>query len=214
MEWLSQQPDLSADQEAADTTTLNILETIKVNHINDSASSFYTKFSVSRSSDFIAIVSRFLKPSLSVLYPPLILSKENQCTSAIFIAISDQEYLAAASVDQIHLWNLAENTSSVVYKFKEEKDWHLSVIDERTVACVAERPWSDGFSKIYFLNTDREEFHLSSALRVKAGRGITDMCHVNSLGLQVSFLCYVKVRTKLLFCALSPKHEKEMQQYP
>ena len=29
---------------------------------------------------------------------------------------------------------------------------------------------------------------------------------VNSLGLQVSFLCYVKVRTKLLFCALSPKH--------
>ena len=29
---------------------------------------------------------------------------------------------------------------------------------------------------------------------------------LNSLGLQVSFLCYVKVRTKLLFCALSPKH--------
>ena len=29
---------------------------------------------------------------------------------------------------------------------------------------------------------------------------------VNSLGLQVSFLCYVKVRTMLLFCAFSPKN--------
>ena len=30
---------------------------------------------------------------------------------------------------------------------------------------------------------------------------------INSLGLQVSFLCYVKVRTMLLFCALSPKNQ-------
>ena len=29
----------------------------------------------------------------------------------------------------------------------------------------------------------------------------------NSLGLQVSFLCYVKVPTVLLFCALSPKNQ-------
>ena len=48
--------------------------------------------------------------------------------------------MAAASEDQILLWNMERNTSSVAYTFKERECWHLCVIDERTIACVAERP--------------------------------------------------------------------------
>ena len=67
-----------------------------------------------------------------------------------------------------------------MYQLKEQKDWHLCAIDERSVACVAEQPGLDGYSKIYTLNTGPEKFNLSSTLRVKAGRGITDICFVKT----------------------------------
>ena len=38
------------------------------------------------------------------------------------------------------------------------------------------------------------------------GSSYVSKTFINSLGLQVSFLCYVKVCTMLLFCALSPKN--------
>ena len=54
------------------------------------------------------------------------------------------------------------------------------MIDERTVACVAEGSSSDGSHKIYILNTDSEKFTLSSTLLLKVAGDITDMCHVRT----------------------------------
>ena len=54
------------------------------------------------------------------------------------------------------------------------------MIDERTVACVAQRASSDGFSKGYLLNTDTEKFTLSGTLQVKASEEINDICHVRT----------------------------------
>ena len=182
MEWLKRQSEL----DTKDTSGLTLLDRMRISHIEQGGgtSSLHTKFAISES-ELIGIASPQAKPTLSVMHPgtdepPLISPRQDGYTSALFITISDQEYLAAASVDQIHLWNLADNTSSVVYKFKEEKDWHLCAIDERTVGCVAEQPALDGYSKIYALNTGAEKFNLSSALQVKAGRGITDIRFVKT----------------------------------
>ena len=129
-----------------------------------------TKFSISQLSDSIGIASRQLRPRLSVMYPgtdklPLILSRDDRYLSAIFVTISGQEYLAAASEDGICLWNLADNTSKVVYKFNETGLWSLFVIDERTVSCVNESRW-DSLGKFFILNTDSEKFSFSGMLQV------------------------------------------------
>ena len=112
--------------------------------------------------------------------PPFILGEGGAHTSAIFITISDQEYLATVSEDQIHLWNPADKSSSVAYKFKENRHWRLCVIDERTVACMATNPSSIGLNKVYILNTDSEKFSLSGKLYVKAGETFVDICHIKA----------------------------------
>ena len=174
MEWLKRQ----SESEPKDTSGLTLLNKMKINHIEQGrgTSSLHTKFVVSEESESIGIASPQAKPTLSVMYPgtdkpPAISPREDGYTSALFLTISDKEYLVAASVDQIHLWNPAKNTSSVVYQLKEQKDWHLCAIDERSVACVAEQPGLDGYSKIYTLNTGPEKFNLSSTLRVESGPG-------------------------------------------
>ena len=118
MEWLKQQPEPGTESET-DTSALILLETLNIKHLMlESPLNFLlTTFAMPHQSGSVAIAST--RPSLSVIYPgtdkfPLILSKDDHCTSALFIAISDQEYLAAASVNQIILWNLATNTSNVV----------------------------------------------------------------------------------------------------
>ena len=188
MEWLRQQPDTSSQPQMGDDSVLNLLETLKVKHIvlGDPETFLLTTFAMLQQSHSIGIASRWAKPSFSLMYPgtdkpPLILSEDNQFSSALVITISGQEYLSAASRDGIHLWNLANNTSKVVYKFREQKDWLLCAIDERTVACVSEPPSSGHhLSEIYILNTDKEKFNLSGTLWVKVDRRIIDMCHVKT----------------------------------
>ena len=197
MEWLEQQTDVSGDHETADTAALKLLETIKINHIKRS-STLDTKFSVSQSTSFIAVASPYAKPSLSVIFPgtdkpPLIMSRDNRYISPFFVTISDKEYLAVSSRDGIHLWNLEKNALSVAYNFKEEREWHLCVIDQRTIACAARESASDGFSKIYVLNTDTEKFSLSSTLQLKI-EGITDISYVKTTDGTSCLLLYTRYR--------------------
>ena len=185
MEWLKQQPDSSTPPEMGDTSTLTLNETIKVDHVilGRGSSSLSTKFSVSELSGFVAIASLEARPTLSVISPgtdkhPMIFENDDQYKSALFVSVSDEEYLAAASKGSIYLWNLEENTPSMAFKLKAGKDWYLCAIDEKTVACVAEQPSLECFSKIYTLNTDSEKFTLSGTLRLKARGRIMDMCYV------------------------------------
>ena len=210
MKWLEQQPDTTTEPETEDiSTTMRLQETLKVNHIvktaGDRSSSLYTRFAVSESSGSIGIASADTRPSLSVIYPgteklPVISSADNRFISPFFVRISDQEYLAATSENQILIWNTMKNTSSVAYKFKESGRWHLYVIDERTVACVAERPNSShNFSKIYILNTDTEKFSLHSTIWIKADGTITDICYVKTtdgtgcLLLSYAYTCFLQL---------------------
>ena len=185
MEWLEQQPDLTAEHHTSGASVPNFIEMIKVSHISNAAYADDTRFSVSECSGSVGIASWTEKPSLSVMYPgtdknPLILSVKDRYTSALFIAISDQEYLAAATRNDIRVWNLEKSTSNVAFKFNERKVWRLCVIDKRTIACVAEKQSSDGFSKIYILNTDSEKFTLSGTILLKVGGKITDMCYLKT----------------------------------
>ena len=187
MEWLEEQSDASSQPEMVDTSALTLLETMKVKHVTPEGitGSLDTNFTVSALSGSIGIASRLEKPTLSVMYPgsekgPLILSREDGYTSALFITISDQEYLAAAARDSIHMWNLEQNTHSVAYKLEESDNWYLCAIGEKTVACATDTPSSDGFHKIYILNADTEKFSLSGKIRLKAEGKITDMCHVKT----------------------------------
>ena len=185
IEWLKQQPDSSTPPEAGDTSTLTLHETIKANHVvlDRGSSSLSTKFSVSELSGSIVIASSEAKPTLSIISPgtdkpPIIFEKDDQHKSALFLSVSNEEYIAAASKDSIYLWNLVQNTPSVAFKLEAGNDWYLCAIGEKTVACVAEQPSPDGFTKIYTLNTDSEKFTISGTLRLKARGRIMDMCYV------------------------------------
>ena len=195
---------------------MSLQQTLKVNHIvksaGDRSSSLNTGFAVSESSGSIGIASADARPSLSVVYPgtdrpPVVLSRDNRYISPFFVKISDQEHLAAASEDQIHIWNLARNTSSVAYKFKESGHWHLCVIDERTVACVAEHSSSGHhLSKIYILNTDLEKFSLNSTIRMKADGTITGICYVKDNRWHCVSTFELCIH---LFCSISRNHRRE-----
>ena len=169
MEWLRQQPNPGTDSAMGDTAALSLLETIKVNYIEVDKEHFglFTKFTVSELSGSVGIASVRDKPSLSVVYPgtdkpPLILSRDDRCGSALVVKILGQEYLAAVFRDDIHLWNLTTNTSSVVHKLKEDETWLLCLIDERTVACVAQFSSLNEFMNICILKTDLDMWTLSS----------------------------------------------------
>ena len=184
MQWLRQQEDPIAQADTSNESSLTLQEMIKVNHIVHLTNSSHLEFSVSEFSGSVGIASAQAKPSLSVMYPgtdkpPVILSKDKGYMSAIFMMISDQEYLATASKDKIRLWNLTKNTSHVVYKFRERSNWRLCLIDEKTVACVDVGP-SSMFSKIHVLNTDAEMWRLSSMHTVEVKNGISDMCFVRT----------------------------------
>ena len=149
-EWLKHQPDPSKEPETDNTYALNLLESIKANHVvlSGTYNALFTKISVSQLSASIGIATRVTEPTVSIMYTgtdkhPSILSTDDLYTSALFVTISGQEYLAASSTNNIRLWNLTNNTSSAVYQFKEERDWLLCVIDDRTVFCVHTRSvWS------------------------------------------------------------------------
>ena len=168
LEWLKQQPDVGAESQIGDTSTLTLLETTKADHV--ALSELFglgIKFTISDLSGAIGIASLNDKPSLSIMYPdtdqpPLVLSRDDRYESAIFITISGQEYLATTSGGGISLWNLADNTSRVTYRGKTQNMWFLCVIHERTVACVAEDHSSNGFPSICILKTDAEMWNLSS----------------------------------------------------
>ena len=179
--------------ETADIMAMTFYETIKVEWPDSMDAVLYTRFSVSESGS-IGIASTQGK-SLRIMFPgttkhPLILPTDPKLLSTLFLTVSDQEYLVATSNSKIHLWNLAKKSSSVVYTFKEGKDWHLCAIDERTVACVAEEPSADGFKEIHILNTDLEEWRLTSTHLVRMD------------GFSTGDLCYVKTTTEGTSCLL------------
>ena len=188
MEWLEQHSGKSGEPETGEVIAVTFHETMTADHIvpvRGSMSSLHTTFAVSEMSGSIGISSLQANPSVSTIFPGTekpaqFLTKDKKYTSSLFLTISDEEFLAAASEDRIQIFSLARNTSGEAYRFEESGFWHLCMIDERTVACVEESRPSDGFTKIYLLNTDSEKFHLSSILRVKAGRGITDICLVKT----------------------------------
>ena len=189
MQWLGQQSDadLTTLIDTVDTSALKLKETTEVNHIVKFGEIYtlnvLSTFAVSKLSAFIGIASKTAKHSLAVIYPgtdkpPLILSEVDLHTSALFLTISGQDYLAAAARDGIHLWNLANNTSSVVFQFKEQKDWLLCAVDDRTVACVAQHSASDRLREIYILNTDSQKFGLNAKICVNIDGEITDLSYV------------------------------------
>ena len=198
MEWLEQQSDFSAVNQTGDTSELNLLETINVSPESEPSSSVVTKFSVSQLSSSIAVASVLLEPSLFAMHPgtdkpPIIFSKDNGYMSAMYIIISGKEYLVASSEDEIHLWNLEKNTSSVVYKFNGRNGWHLCVKDERTIACTAVLPASDGFYKMFILNADTERFYRNSTMWVKANQEFRKISDSN-VEPYVSDTCYTRTR--------------------
>ena len=187
MKWLEQQPDTSNQPESGDASALNLLEALQVKHIVSKTEGNFilTFFAVSQQSGSIGINSMKGKPALSIMYPgtnkPLLtLSRYHRYTSVLFTTISDQEYLAASSRDSIHLWNPEKNTSSVVYEFKEQKNWHLCAVDERTVVCAEDQHSSDEFIQISMLKIDAEMWTLSSTHSVKVNHSAYEISYAKT----------------------------------
>ena len=197
MEWLAQQQDLSAgnpSQEAEKTrdAALKLEDTIHVNHLTQHSPATYVfnNFSLS-SSGAVGIVYPLGYPSLSVIYPgsnhPVqVLSNAGRYYwSAIFMKNLGKECLAAACYtdNTIHLWNLEDNTSNIVYTEKEGQGqlMNLCVIDDRTVAYEELAPsGEDGSKMIYILMTDTQPWSLSGTLVVRGVERIHDMCYMKT----------------------------------
>ena len=206
LDWLERQPDARSQPETEDSSVLNHIETIIVNHVVLGPGT-KIKFTLSELSGSIGVVSKGGQPSLSVFYPdtdksPLILSKEKMPSlrvmypgpnkppfimskhqgyeSALFMTATGKEYLAATSGGNIHLWNLQQSISSVAYKLNEQTPVNLCLIDERNVASVEQVPSFQSFGKIYILNAEREKWRLISTYFIMINRLLSDICHVKT----------------------------------
>ena len=146
MEWLAKRQDLSGEApgDEIQDAALALQNTIQVDHLTqkDVFDNVDNKFSLS-SSGAVGIVCPDGRPSLSVFYPgssrpPQVLTTKGSYWSAVFMMNLNKEYLAATCCDDntIQLWNLDDNTSSIVYKQKSDKKeaMNMCVIDDRTVA--------------------------------------------------------------------------------
>ena len=181
---MSKDHNESRARETADIPAMTFHEKIKVEWPDSIDAVLYTAFSVSKSGS-IGISSTQGK-SLRIMFPgttkpPLILPIDQKPLSTLFLTASDQEFLLATSNNRIHLWNLAKKSCTVVYTFREGNNCHLCAIDERTVACVDEQPSTDNFKEIHILNTDSEEWRLTSNHLVRMDNNSTgDLCHVKT----------------------------------
>ena len=188
MEWLEQHSGKSEESETGEVVAMNLHETMEANHIVPVRRRFMSPnmtFAVSERSGSVAIAVFEAKPSLSAIFPgtdkPVhVLSRDEVYASTAFLTISDEEFLVTTSIDRIQIWDSTKNTSGEAYRFEENGLWHLCAIDERTIACVAEQPPSNGFTKVHILNTETENFHLSNTLRVKTGHEMSDICFVKT----------------------------------
>ena len=188
MEWLEQHSGKNEESETGELVAVTFHETMEADHIVPIRRRFMsidTTFAVSEMSGSVGISSLAEKPSVSVIFPGTdkpahFLSRNEKYTSSLFLTISGEEFLVAASRCRIQIWSLAKDTSAEMYKFEETGFWRLCKIDERTVACVGLDPSSDGFSKVCILNTGSQKFNLSGTLQVKPGGTITDMCHMKT----------------------------------
>ena len=194
MEWLAERQDLSAgnlshEAEKTPDAALILKDTINVDHLTPKGFSIINNFLLS-SSGAIGIVCLFGSPSLSVIYPgsshpPQVLSNEGRLYwSAVFMKNLGKECLAVTcrNNNTVHLWNLEDSTSSIVYKEMSDKgkNMNLCVIDDRTVAYGEVIPSGDGCQKIYILMTNTQPWSLSSTLVVRGIRSIQDMCYMKS----------------------------------
>ena len=136
------------------------------------------KFSLS-SSGAVGIICPYGALSLSVIYRGSSQLLQESLTyrsyyySAVFMKNSGKLHLAATCKNDntLHLWNLENNTSSIVYKEKSDKgkEMNLCVIDDRTVAYGAVNPSrEDKSNKIYILMMNTQPWTLSSMLLVHA----------------------------------------------
>ena len=197
MEWLEGGQDLSVENpshEAKNTrhASLTLEDTITVDHLvrKGTLDCLMNGLSLS-SSGAIGIVCPNGDPSLSVIYPgsshpPQVLSNEGRYYwSAVFMMNLGKECLAATCYNDntIHLWDLEDNTSSIVYKHKFDirKDTNFCVIDDRTVVYGEFFPsWEDGSHKIYILRTNTQPWSLSSMLVVRGVKLICDICYMKT----------------------------------
>ena len=132
-------------------------------------------------------ISCFETPSLSVMYPdtdkpPAVLSDQMTYYSAAFVKVSGKEYLAASCREDgcLYLWDT--ETSKKVFdpnlpSEQRDKGMHIFKIGDNTIGYGEGIASPDGSRRVFILNTDTEEFTLSSTLRLFTPSSILDICY-------------------------------------
>ena len=116
-------------------------------------------------SGIVGIACRVSDQTLSVIFGqeedrrPRVLTSAKGYWSVIALKINGGEYLAASdrNINGIHLWDLRQNMSRVVYKTQPfqfpVKEMNLCMIAEGMVGYGEVDPSGDGLQRIYVLNT-------------------------------------------------------------
>ena len=116
---------------------------------------------------------------------PVILSARYIYRSAIFVKISEKEYLAVAGLEDgcLYLWDIEMKTSKKVFdpKFpKEQQSKYINIfrISENTIGYSEIFASSDGSRRVFILQTDTEEWNLTETLNFYTPKNIWDISHM------------------------------------
>ena len=144
-------------------------------------------------SGIVGIACRVSDPTLSVIFGqeedrrPRVLTSAKGYWSVIALKINGGKYLAASdrNINGIHLWDLRQNMSRVVYKTQPfqfpVKEMNLCMIAEGMVGYGEVDPSGDGLQRIYVLNTTgANEWDLGSVVLVHGIRYIIDMSYMKT----------------------------------
>ena len=175
--------------ELTEQSEWNLVNTIDIGYCHPRRSVMWFSVGESGNIGISLIRSNPYENTLFMLYPshptsPVILSSgtERVYVEPVFVKLSGREYLAVPchSDASIHLWDIKNRTSRVVYQEGSGRGKHmiLCVKDNETVI-YAEREHTDGIHKVYILNTSTEQWSFRATLRLQTGLNyIDDICYV------------------------------------
>ena len=203
---MSQQIDIKIGDK---DKSMKLVERWTLDHVEILADTHYVsnKFTISKSEAMG--ITCFENPSLSVMYPnndksPVILSNTRKYLSAIFVTVSNKEYLATACRDDgcLYLWDIESKISKKVFDPKlpeKQKSMIIFVINENTIGYGEARYSSpDQSRRVFILKTDSEQMALSSTLRLFTPNNIFDMCYTEVEGSTPCLLLCIPLDNRIM----------------
>ena len=200
--WLAKQQGPETTQLRGTGQSIQFMNSWTLNHIQSRPNNVTAGNSFTVSESGAIGISCSENPSLSIIYPdtdkpPVVLPDSKFYRSATFVRIYDEEYLAAASKKNGHLylWNIESKALNKVFDPKLPSKQHYNYmimckINENMIGYGEVCASSDGSRRIFILKMDtKEEWTLSGTLQLFTPGDMWEMCYTNIVDTPCLLLC-------------------------